>query len=68
MERVAKEGSSPSRAALTTTAGETSALSSLNTEAWTRELRQIQSAATFHRLELECAISSMRTQVHAHVQ
>jgi hypothetical protein len=43
-----------------------SALSSLNTEAWTVELRQIQSAATFQRLELERSISFMRTQVLDH--
>ncbi len=43
--------------------GEMSALLSMITESWTKELRQIQSAALFHRLDLERVISSMQTQV-----
>ena len=44
--------------------GEVSALLSMIMESWTKDLRQIQSAAIFHRLELERVISSMQTQVH----
>ena len=43
--------------------GEMSVLLSMITESWTKELRQIQSAAIFHRLDLERVISSMQTQV-----
>ena len=44
--------------------GEMTALLSMIMESWIKDLRQIQSAAVFHRLEFERVISSMQTQVH----
>lgn len=44
-------------------AGETSTLANLDTESWTRDLRQIQGRPTFQRLDLERVIAYMRVQV-----
>ncbi|CAL5227089.1 g9995 [Coccomyxa viridis] len=60
--RVLKQSASSRRPS-----GEMSALLSMITESWTKELRQIQSSALFHRLDLERVISSMQTQVAAHL-